>query len=40
MNKRLETLLARVSAWPEEAQAELMGIIDTLEKALGGRPPT
>jgi len=24
MNKRLETLLDRVSTWPEEAQAELL----------------
>jgi predicted transcriptional regulator len=31
MNKRLETLLERVSTWPEEAQAELARIIDELE---------
>jgi hypothetical protein len=31
MNKRLETLLERVSAWPEEAQAELMETINEIE---------
>ena len=32
MNKRLESLLERVSAWPEQAQVELARIIDELEQ--------
>ena len=36
MNKRLETLLERVSAWPEEAQDELARIIDELERQYSG----
>ena len=32
MNKRLATLLERVSAWPEEAQVELARIIDEIER--------
>jgi predicted transcriptional regulator len=36
MNKRLETLLDRISAWPEEAQAELVESILAIEsKHLG-----
>jgi hypothetical protein len=36
MNKRLETLLDRISAWPEEAQAELVESILRIEsKHLG-----
>jgi predicted transcriptional regulator len=31
MNKKLETLLERVSTWPEEAQAELMQSIADIE---------
>jgi hypothetical protein len=31
MNKRLETLLERVAAWPEEAQDELMQSIVEIE---------
>jgi predicted transcriptional regulator len=31
MNKRLETLLERVSTWPAEAQAELMQTIVEIE---------
>ena len=31
MNKKLETLLERVSTWPEEAQAELMQSIVEIE---------
>jgi predicted transcriptional regulator len=36
MNKRLETLLERVSTWPEEAQAELAWIIEELEWQYSG----
>ena len=36
MNKRLETLLERVSTWPEEAQDELARIIDELEWQYSG----
>jgi predicted transcriptional regulator len=32
MNKRLETLLERVSTWPEEAQDELAQIIIEIEQ--------
>jgi len=36
MNKRLETLLDRISAWPDEAQAELVESILRIEsKHLG-----
>ncbi len=36
MNKRLETLLERIEAWPEEAQAELVDSILAIEsKHLG-----
>ena len=36
MNKRLETLLDRISTWPEEAQAELIESILAIEtKHLG-----
>jgi predicted transcriptional regulator len=36
MNKRLETLLDRIAAWPEEAQAELVESILAIEtKHLG-----
>jgi predicted transcriptional regulator len=36
MNKKLETLLERVSNWPEEAQAELLlHVIDIEERHLG-----
>ncbi len=36
MNRRLETLLDRISAWPEEAQAELVESILAIEsKHLG-----
>jgi predicted transcriptional regulator len=31
MNKRLETLLDRVSTWPEEAQAELLEHVVEIE---------
>jgi predicted transcriptional regulator len=31
MNKRLETLLDRITAWPEEAQAELIESILQIE---------
>jgi predicted transcriptional regulator len=36
MNKRLETLLERVSAWPEEAQEELLEHIVAIESKHGG----
>jgi predicted transcriptional regulator len=32
MNKRLETLLERVAAWPDEAQAELAQVIVEIER--------
>jgi len=31
MNKRLETLLDRVSTWPDEAQAELLEVAMEIE---------
>ena len=36
MNKRLETLLERVSAWPEEAQEELLEHIIAIESKQAG----
>ena len=36
MNKRLEILLERVSAWPEQAQAELIRTIDEIEQRHSG----
>jgi predicted transcriptional regulator len=36
MNKRLETLLERVSAWPEEAQEELLEHIVAIESKQAG----
>jgi predicted transcriptional regulator len=36
MNKRLETLLDRISSWPEEAQTELIeSILEIESKHLG-----
>jgi len=32
MNKALETLMERVAAWPEEAQAELLESVLAIEK--------
>lgn len=36
MNKRLETVLGRVSAWPEEAQEELLEHIVAIESKQAG----